>query len=265
MTDETQKNITYNEEADHTVENRLIALYKLQQIDSQIDKIRITRGELPLEVQDLADEVSGLEIRLDKYAREEEEFNNLLAEKKNAISDSKKLIHKYEEQEKNVRNNREFESIAKEIEFQNLEIQLSEKRIREYTASLQKLKASIAQTQEKRDAVAQELETKKSELDAIVKETEATELRLQEESAQCQEGMEARYLSAYKRIRNGAKNGLAVVPLDRDACGGCFSKTPFQRQMEIHMHKKIIICEYCGRIIVDDAIVEMVEGKKTEE
>lgn len=264
MTDETQKNTAYNSETDHTVENRLVALYRLQQIDSGIDRIATTRGELPLEVQDLEDEVSGLEIRLKKYAGEEEEFTNLITDKKNAIADSKKLILKYKEQEKNVRNNREFESIANEIEFQDLEIQLAEKRIREYNATLQKLRVNIEQTKEKHENVAKELEVKKGELDSIIKATEEAEHKLQEESLKCQESIEPRYLSAYKRIRGGAKNGLAVVPLDRDACGGCFSKTPFQRQMEVHMHKKIIICEYCGRILVDDAIVDMVNGKEEE-
>ncbi|MEI8201978.1 MAG: C4-type zinc ribbon domain-containing protein [Bacteroidota bacterium] len=241
---------------DITIEKKLVALYTLQLIDSQIDKIKIVRGELPLEVSDLEDEVAGLETRIENYINEIDTLNKALAEKQTAIKDSKALMKKYEEQQMKVRNNREYDAITKEIEYQDLEIQLSEKRIREYSNALDLKNAEIetAQTElkERRD----ELEIKKAELNDIIAETNKDEQHLLNKSKANQQYFEERLLTAYNRIRNNARNGLAVVQIERDACGGCFSKIPPQRQLDIRMHKKIIVCEYCGRILIDNDIAE---------
>lgn len=248
-----------HEEADITVERRLIALYKLQQIDSQIDRIRIVRGELPLEVQDLEDEIIGLETRIEKYRSEEKALEQNVSEKKALIKECKSLITKYTEQQKNVRNNREYESLSKEIEFQNLEIQLCEKRIKEAGVSLEKNHEEIEKYEAELTDKQNDLAVKTGELDEIIKETEEREKILTQESEENQKLIEDRYLVAYHRIRNNSRNGLAVVTVDRDACGGCFNKIPHQRQMDIRMHKKIIVCEYCGRILVDQTIAAEVE------
>ncbi len=248
-----------HEEADASVEKRLIALYKLQQIDSQIDKIRIIRGELPLEVQDLEDEIAGLETRIEKFEDEKKALEQNITDKKNMIKECKTLITKYTEQQKNVRNNREYESLSKEIEFQELEIELCEKRIKEFTLSLEKNKLDIEKANLTLDERKSDLEMKKSELDEIIKETEEREEKLMIESEKNEKLIEERYLTAYHRIRNNCRNGLAVVAVERNACGGCFNKIPHQRQMDIRMHKKIIVCEYCGRILVDQTIAAEVE------
>src|SRR5690554_4253101 len=248
-----------HEEADASVEKRLIALYKLQQIDSQIDKIRIIRGELPLEVQDLEDEIAGLETRIEKFEDEKKSLEQNITDKKNMIKECKTLITKYTEQQKNVRNNREYESLSKEIEFQELEIELCEKRIKEFTLSLEKNKLDIEKANLTLDERKSDLEMKKSELDEIIKETEEKEEKLMIESEKNEKLIEERYLTAYHRIRNNCRNGLAVVAVERNACGGCFNKIPHQRQMDIRMHKKIIVCEYCGRILVDQTIAAEVE------
>lgn len=248
-----------HEEADASVEKRLIALYKLQQIDSQIDKIRIIRGELPLEVQDLEDEIAGLETRIEKFEDEKKSLEQNITDKKNMIKECKTLITKYTEQQKNVRNNREYESLSKEIEFQELEIELCEKRIKEFTLSLEKNKLDIEKANLSLEERKSDLEMKKSELDEIIKETEEREEKLMIESEKNEKLIEERYLTAYHRIRNNCRNGLAVVAVERNACGGCFNKIPHQRQMDIRMHKKIIVCEYCGRILVDQTIAAEVE------
>lgn len=240
-------------------EQRLTALYKLQLIDSQVDKIKIIRGELPLEVEDLEDEIAGLDTRIEKFAQESEDLTKLIGEKKGAIADSQNLIKKYEEQQMNVRNNREYDSLTKEIEYQNLEIQLSEKRIGEFTVELEEKKASIDEAKTKADHKKSELEIKKSELDDIVKETEVEEQTFLNKVGKIESAIDPRLLKAYKRIRGNARNGLSVVPIERDACGGCFNKIPPQHQMEIKMHKKIIVCEYCGRILIDMNLAESIE------
>jgi hypothetical protein len=240
-------------------EQRLTALYKLQLIDSQVDKIKIIRGELPLEVEDLEDEIAGLETRIEKFAQESEDLTKLIGEKKGLIADSQNLIKKYEEQQMNVRNNREYDSLTKEIEYQNLEIQLAEKRIGEFTQELELKKASIDEAKTKADQKKNELEIKKSELDDIVKETQVDEQNLVNKVTQIESAIDPRLLTAYKRIRGNARNGLSVVPIERDACGGCFNKIPPQHQMEIKMHKKIIVCEYCGRILIDMNLAESIE------
>jgi hypothetical protein len=252
--------IKRSEEADVTVERRLVALYKLQQIDSQIDKIRIVRGELPLEVQDLEDEIVGLETRIAKFKTEMDALEQKIIERKAMIKDCTALIKKYTDQQNNVRNNREYESLAKEIEFQNLEIQLCEKRIKEADQDLERHKQEVAKINEILEDKRKDLEVKKAELDEIVEETQEREKVLLAESKENESLIDERYLTAYHKIRNNSRNGLAVVEVDRDACGGCFNKIPHQRQMDIRMHKKIIVCEYCGRILVDQTIVAEVNN-----
>ncbi len=245
---------------DATVEEKLRALYDLQQIDSQIDKIRTVRGELPLEVQDLEDEIEGLETRINKQKDELKELEGSVSEKKNAIKDSQAAIKKYEEQQGKVRNNREYDSITKEIEFQNLEIQLSEKRIKEFKATIAGKSEVMDEAQNQLDERKKDLDAKKQELGEIVGETEKEEKDLVKKSEKAEKIIEDRLLAAYKRVRTNARNGLAVVTVERDACGGCFNKIPPQRQLDIKTHKKIIVCEHCGRILVDAAINEPAEA-----
>ena len=262
---EAPKPVIKNEEADLAVEKRLIALYRLQQIDSQIDKIRIIRGELPLEVQDLEDETEGLKTRIGKFKDEIASCESMIEEKKLKMQECDTLIAKYTDQQNNVRNNREYESLAKEIEFQDLEKQLCEKKIREYKASIENYKMEIAKYTEVYEDKVKDLEVKKSELDEIIRETEEKERLLLAKAEENEKLIEERYLTAFKRIRSNARNGLAVVTADRDACGGCFNKIPHQRQMDIQMHKKIIVCEYCGRILVDQTIAAEVEDELSKE
>ena len=238
-----------------TIEKKLIALYSLQQVDSQVDKIRIIRGELPLEVQDLEDEIAGLETRVDNHIQETMVMEKSITEKKTAVKDALVMIKKYEDQQMNVRNNREYDSLTKEIEYQNLEIQLSEKRSKEFQASLELKKEEIDSYQKLLQDRKNDLEIKRNELDDIIAETEKEESDLIKNSEDNKQFIEDRLLTAYSRIRKNARNGLAVVQIERDACGGCFNKIPPQHQLDIRMHKKIIVCEYCGRILVDDGIV----------
>ena len=245
------------EQVEITVERKLIELYTLQQVDSKIDKIRIIRGELPLEVQDLEDEIAGMETRITKYDEELEKFAKDIVEYKNKIKDATALIKKYEEQQNNVRNNREYESLTKEIEYQSLDIQLCEKRINDCTKKSEMLKISLNELKSRLDERKSDLELKKNELSSIVEETEKEEAELIERSNESEKLIEERLLTAYKRIRKNARNGLAVVKIERDACGGCFNKIPPQHQLDIRMHKKIIVCEYCGRILIDEDIVNM--------
>jgi len=247
-----------DEKTEVTIEKKLIALYRLQQLDSQVDRIRIIRGELPLEVQDLEDEIAGLETRIDNYIQETLTFEKSIQEKKNAIRDALALIKKYEDQQMNVRNNREYDSLTKEIEYQNLEIQLSEKRIKEYQVGLEGKTEEIERYQKLLLDKKNDLDIKRNELEDIVAETEKEENELTSASEENRRFIEERLLTAYTRIRKNARNGLAVVQIERDACGGCFNKIPPQHQLDIRMHKKIIVCEYCGRILVDDGIVNAI-------
>jgi predicted nucleic acid-binding Zn-ribbon protein len=244
------------DETEISIEKKLIALYTLQQNDSKIDRIKIVRGELPLEVEDLEDEVAGLETRIDNYISEIEVLDKQIADKVLAIKESQGLIKRYEEQQNNVRNNREYDALTKEVEFQNLEIQLAEKRIREFTAQLTMSKEEIENAQHELSDRRNDMEAKRSELTDIVAETELEEKELNNKSEQQQRLIEERLLIAYKRIRKNARNGLAVVPVERDACGGCFSYIPPQRQLDIKLHKKIIVCEFCGRILVDKELAD---------
>ena len=246
------------DEQEISIEKKLIALYHLQQIDTQIDKIKIIRGELPLEVEDLEDEIAGLDTRITNFKEEKSKFDQFITEKTNAIKESRGLIKKYEEQQKNVRNNREYDSLTKEIEFQNLEIQLADKKIKEAHFRIESFERDIAEADEKRVMRQQDLDAKKAELTNIVTETKKEELALEKKSRENESLIEDRLLTAYKRIRKNARNGLAVVQIERDACGGCFNKIPPQHQLDIKLHKKIIVCEYCGRILVDQNIVDLV-------
>ncbi|MCB4798852.1 zinc ribbon domain-containing protein [Neotamlana laminarinivorans] len=239
-----------------TVEERLRALYDLQLIDSRIDEIRNVRGELPLEVRDLEDEVAGLNIRLDKLVASLEVIDNDISNKKNSIEESKALIKKYGEQQKNVRNNREFNSLSKEIEFQELEIELAEKHIKEFKFQIEQKKEVIAETKERLKERETHLKHKKGELDAILAETEKEEQALIDKSAEYKEQIEARLVAAYTRIRNNVKNGLAVVPIERGASGGSFFTIPPQIQVEIASRKKVITDEHSGRILVDAVLAE---------
>ncbi len=239
-----------------TVSEKLVALTRLQLINTKIDKLRNVRGELPLEVQDLEDELEGLSTRIENLENEKKELLNQIESKRNTIAESKQLMTKYEEQRNNVRNNREYDSLTKEIEYQELEIQLAEKRINEFSYKLEVIEENIEQAKDKYEERKEDLVTKKEELKEIVAETEAEEKELQEKAEESEKVIEARLLNAYKRIRKNARNGLAVVSIERDACGGCFNKIPPQRQLDIRQHFKIIVCEYCGRILVDDSIIE---------
>jgi len=241
---------------DLTVEEKLKALFELQLVDSKIDDIKRLRGELPLEVQDLEDEIEGLQTRVQNYEEELAKLNDSIAHKKNEIKEAQALIKKYSEQQDNVRNNREFDSLAKEIEYQTLEIELCEKRIKEYTANIEGKDEVIKESKEILEDRVNDLKTKKAELNSIVSETQKEEEELENKSKSIQEIIEPRLLNAYKKIRENARNGLAVVTVQRDACGGCFNKIPPQRQLDVRSRKKIVVCEYCGRILVDSDMEE---------
>ncbi len=233
-----------------TVAEKLDALYQLQKIDSEIDRIRTVRGELPLEVQDLEDELQGLETRLNKLQDEVKEIEQDILDRKNASKDAEVAITKYKEQQNNVRNNREYESLEKEIEFQGLEIKLHEKRSKEAKFNLTNKIEVLDQTKAKFELRKSDLDSKKAELDEIIAETQKEEDALQAKSDAAKKNIEERLLTAYTRLRTNAKNGLAVVPVDRDSCGGCFNKIPPQRQLDIQSKRKIIVCEHCGRVLV---------------
>jgi len=237
---------------DVSVEKKLKALYNLQQIDTQIDKIKIVRGELPLEVEDLEDEIAGLQTRIDNFKQEVESLKATITEKEDLIKSCQSMIKKYEEQQMNVRNNREYDSLSKEVEFQKLEIQLAEKLIKESKFKIENLDADITDATERLNDKNLDLDAKNKELNDIVKETEKDEKEMIKKSKENEKLIEERLLTAYKRIRENARNGLAVVQIERDSCGGCFNKIPPQHQLDIKMHKKIIVCEYCGRILVDN-------------
>ncbi|TAJ09308.1 hypothetical protein DMA11_20305 [Marinilabiliaceae bacterium JC017] len=237
-----------------SVEQKLKALYDLQKASSDIDKIRTLRGELPLEVQDLEDEIEGLETRIGNFEGEIKKLNDAILSKKNEIKEATLLIKKYEAQQMNVRNNREFDSLSKEIEFQKLEIELCEKRIKEYTAENKSKKELVGSSKTLLEERKVDLNAKKGELNEIVGETQVEEERLIAKAEKIGNSIPERLHTAFNRIRMNARNGLAVVCVDRDACGGCFNKIPPQRQLDIRSRKKIIVCEYCGRILVDDEI-----------
>ena len=240
--------------SEYTVEEKLKSLYQLQTILSKIDEIRTLRGELPLEVQDLEDEVVGLTTRIENFKADIVAFNKAIKEHERNIEDSNAAIAKYEDNQNNVRNNREFDALNKEIEYRKLEIELSEKKIREAKNGLvtrqEEVENSNALLAEKRDDLAR----KKIELEEIVEETRKDEERLRDEAKTLEGTIDPRLLLSFKRIRKNTRNGLGIVYVERDACGGCFNKIPPQRQLDIRMRKKIIVCEYCGRILVDQEL-----------
>lgn len=238
-----------------SVEEKLRTLFELQVIDSKIDKIRTVRGELPLEVRDLEDIVAGLETRVNNLTEELKALEDGITDKKNVMKDAAAAIKKYEAQQGKVRNNREYDAITKEIEFQNLEIQLAEKRIKEFKANIIAKKEIIETSEQELKDRQKDLKIKKKELDEIVAETEKEEESLLKKSKNSESMIEDRLLNAYKRIRGNVMNGLGVVTVQRDACGGCFNKIPPQRQLDIRTHKKVIVCEHCGRILVDAEIL----------
>jgi hypothetical protein len=236
---------------DFSFEERLTSVLTLQKIDSKIDEIKTLKGELPMEVKDLEDEIEGLQTRLQNIDAEINNINNFIEAKSNAKRDAQALIKKYEKQQDNVKNNREFEAINKEMEMQELEVRLNDKHIKDATFELKDRTNARMRTEDKIADVREALEVKRRELEKITVETEKEEAILAEHSNAAREKVEARLLSAYERIRGSYRNGLAVVPIVRDSCGGCFNVIPPQRQSEIRQHKKIIVCEHCGRILVD--------------
>ncbi|MFR9166022.1 MAG: zinc ribbon domain-containing protein [Dysgonomonas sp.] len=242
-------------EKEVSVEDKLRTLYELQIKQSEIDKIKTLRGELPLEVADLDDEIAGLKTRLSKYEADLKDFTTAIAQQKQKIQDCNLKITKYTEQLENVRNNREFDHLSKEVEFEKLEIELAEKRIKEFTQDSKVLSEQIESSKELLTERSADLDQKKGELDEIVAETKQQEEQIREEIKTIEAEVEPRLLQAFKRIRKSARNGLAIVPIERGACGGCFNKIPPQKQMDIKMRKKIIVCEYCGRIMIDPDLV----------
>lgn len=239
-----------------TVEEKLQNLYELQRIDTEIDKIKTLRGELPLEVQDLEDEIAGLETRIENLKAELSELDKTTSTRKQEIKKAEESIKKYSEQLDNVRNNREYDALSKEIEFQKLEIELQEKRIREATKAKAEKDALMEESKKRYEDKVSDIEAKKGELNDIINETHKDEESLKNKSEQLAATIDDRLLTAYRRIRSNARNGLAVVTVDRDACGGCFNKIPPQRQLDIRSRKKIIVCEYCGRILIDKYICD---------
>ena len=238
-----------------SVEQKLVALYTLQQVDSKIDEIRAYRGNLPLEIQDIEDEIAGLETRIANFKEESKKHQKDISDYKIKIKETEALIKKYEDQQNNVRNNREYDSLTKEIEYQQLDNQLSEKRIREITSKDNEVATKVAEAQMRLTELKTSLDEKKEELQSLVEGTEKEEEQLLQRSADCEKLVEDRLLVAYKRIRKNARNGLAVVGIFDEACGGCFNRIPPQHQLDICTHKKIIVCEYCGRILVDKGII----------
>jgi predicted nucleic acid-binding Zn-ribbon protein len=232
-----------------TVAEKLEALTNLQRIDSEIDRILTIRGELPLEVQDLEDEVEGMETRIRNIQEELAAIEQEIVDRKNAQKDAQTAITAYKEKQNNVRNNREFESLSKEIEFQELEIQLHEKKSKEAKFRAEQKEELLKETSERLELRRGDLDEKKKELEAIVAETQKDEEKLRKESEKASNSIDDSLLNAYSRLRENSKNGLAVVPIDRDSCGGCFNRIPPQRQLDIMQRKKIIVCEHCGRIL----------------
>ena len=247
-----------------TVEQKLKTLYQLQTTLSKIDEIKTLRGELPLEVQDLEDEIAGLSTRIERIKSEIAELKTSIAGKKVEIEAAKASVAKYKEQQDNVRNNREYDFLTKEIEFQTLEIELCEKRIKEFTAQEQAKTAEEAESSNTLEERKKDLEVKKNELDEIISETKQEEEKLRDKAKDLETKIEPRLLQSFKRIRKNSRNGLGIVYVQRDACGGCFNKIPPQRQLDIRSRKKVIVCEYCGRIMIDPELAGVTPEHKEE-
>ena len=236
--------------SDVSMETKLRLLYRLQQTDTRIDKIYLLRGELPLEVQDLEDEIEGLNTRIAHLEKDIKDGEAFIAQKKIDIESSKALIEKYEAQRNNVKNNREYDSLSKEIEFQSLEIELAEKKINDTGKQLVEKKNALVEATAVLEGRSVDLDNKRKELETIIEETQKEEEMLLKQSEELQAQIEPRMLNAYKKVRSNLRNKMAVVTVKRDACGGCFNKIPPQRQLDIALSKKIIVCEYCGRILI---------------
>ena len=248
-------------ESEISVESKLQTLYQLQTTLSAIDKKRALRGELPLEVQDLEDEIAGLKTRVEHIEGDINDFQQAVAQKQGEIKEAEESVERYKKQLDEVRNNREYDTLTKEIEFQSLEIELCNKKIKEANAKVEDKKRELIRTNDLINDRQQALDEKKSELDEIMQETREEEQALKAKAEDLETKIEPRLLSSFKRIRKNARNGLGIVYVQRDACGGCFNKIPPQRQLDIKMHKKIIVCEYCGRIMIDPELA----GVKTVE
>lgn len=248
------------EPKDLSVEEKLKNLYQLQSTLSAIDEKRALRGELPLEVQDLEDEVEGLNTRIEKIQSEIKEFKDAITQKKGEIVDAQASVERYQKQLNEVKNNREYDMLSKEIEFQTLEIELCNKKIKDATVKVEDKNKTLADAENLLNERKQDLADKKKELNEIMQETREEEEALREKAKELEMRIEPRLLTSFKRIRKNARNGLGIVYVQRDACGGCFNKIPPQRQLDVKMHKKIIVCEYCGRIIIDPELA----GIKTE-
>lgn len=251
--------------AEMSVEQKLKTLYQLQTTLSEVDKIKTLRGELPLEVQDLEDEIAGFTTRLNKYEEEVASREADIEMKQQKIAEAKSLMDRYQEQQKDVKNNREYDMLSKEIEFQTLEIELQNKKIGEARAGIEKRLQEIEECKAVLDDRQQALAEKKAELDDIIAETKAQEEKLREKGKTLEVQIEPRLLTAFKRIRKNSRNGLGIVYVQRDACGGCFNKIPPQRQLDIRMRKKIIVCEYCGRIMIDPELAGVKPAETQEE
>ena len=246
---------------EYSVEEKLTSLVKLQKVDSKLDGLEILKGELPIEVSDLEDEIAGLNARQNRIEEEINGMQQFIEDKKTAIKDSQELVKKYEKQSDNVKNNREFEAINKEIEMQTLEVKLSEKHIKDATDDLAE-KAKQLEGAKKAISVKEgNLKGKKSELEKIIEETDKEEKHYKKLQEAARSAVDERLLTSYDRIRNNYRNGLAVVPIERDSCGGCFNAIPPQKQSEVKQRKKIIVCENCGRILIDDDLESTVEVK----
>ena len=244
---------------EYTVEEKLKSLYQLQVIFSEIDHIKTLRGELPLEVQDLEDEVAGLRTRIGNISGSIEEIKVEEAKRRNKIEEAKAMIEKYTEDQNNVRNNREYDLLAKEIEFQTLEVEFCEKKLRQYAGDLKAKNEEIDRTNTLLEERLAALEDKRGELEEIISETKEEEEKLRDRAKVLEGAIEPRLLQSFKRIRKNTRNGLGVVYVQRDACGGCFNKIPPQRQLDVKMRKKIIVCEYCGRILIDPELAGVKE------
>ena len=251
---------------DLTVEEKLKALYQLQTTLSAIDEKRALRGELPLEVQDLEDDIAGLTTRIEKIQTDIEQFDRAINQKQHEIEDAQASVERYKKQLEMVSNNREYDTLSKEIEFQELEIELCSKKIREAQQLINERLYDLHKAEDQKADREKGLVMKRSELESIMAETREEEENLKEKAFELEKKIEPRLLQSFKRIRNGARNGLGIVYVQRDACGGCFNKIPPQRQLDIKMHKKIIPCEYCGRILIDPELAGVkIEAPKTEE
>jgi predicted nucleic acid-binding Zn-ribbon protein len=242
-----------------SVEEKLVGLLTLQKIDSKIDEIQTLKGELPMEVKDLEDDIEGMQVRIQNIDAEINSINTFIEQKMNGKKDAAAMIKKYEKQQETVKNNREFEALNKEVEMQELEVKLNEKHIKDATFEIKERQVQRTRAEEKISVLEEALVSKRAELEKIIADTEKEEQDLSKDSDAAKEKVDPRMLTAYERIRGSYRNGLAVVPILRDSCGGCFNVIPPQRQSEIRQHKKILVCEHCGRILVDNDLNEQVK------